>query len=98
MIVGHLQLDGYAGRTATPVEIISTTRTHYRIKAITRTKLAGRERWLNPGDEALIPHNAVRDNCERCHGSKGGAPGNENIIDGKKTCDYCHANMLRETV
>jgi len=34
------------------------------------------------------------DNCEHCHGMQGGIPGNENIIDGKRTCDYCHAKMM----
>ena len=30
------------------------------------------------------------DNCEVCHGARGGIKGNENIIDGVITCDYCH--------
>lgn len=29
------------------------------------------------------------DNCEICLGSRGGVPGNENIVDGKTMCDYC---------
>lgn len=29
------------------------------------------------------------DNCEICRGSKGGVPGNENIINGQVVCDYC---------
>jgi hypothetical protein len=32
-----------------------------------------------------------RDNCELCHGTRGGVPGNENRVDGKVICDYCHA-------
>jgi len=32
----------------------------------------------------------IRDNCEVCKGSKGGVKGNENIINGKLVCDYCH--------
>lgn len=32
----------------------------------------------------------VFDNCQVCHGAKGGVPGNENRIDGKIMCDYCH--------
>lgn len=32
------------------------------------------------------------DDCEICHGSKGGVHGNENVIDGKVVCDYCHAD------
>ena len=29
------------------------------------------------------------DNCELCHGTKGGVRGNENIKDGVVMCDYC---------
>lgn len=32
------------------------------------------------------------DNCEVCHGAKGGVRGNENRINGKVVCDYCHAD------
>lgn len=33
-----------------------------------------------------------RDRCEACSGERGGVPGNENIVDGKVLCDYCHAD------
>ena len=33
----------------------------------------------------------VLDNCEECEGMRGGVKGNENVIDGVVTCDYCHA-------
>lgn len=33
----------------------------------------------------------VYDRCEVCHGMEGGIPGNENVVDGKIVCDYCHA-------
>lgn len=36
----------------------------------------------------------AQDDCEVCHGTKGGVPGNENIVDGKVICDYCHAEHL----
>lgn len=39
-----------------------------------------------------------RDNCEICHGSKGGVKGNENVVDGKIICDYCHAEQLAPAV
>ena len=29
------------------------------------------------------------DNCKRCHGVRGGTPGNENIVDGETLCDWC---------
>lgn len=35
-----------------------------------------------------------KDACEICHGESGGTPGNENIIEGKVVCDYCHAKMM----
>lgn len=58
---GWLQLDGWAGRTQHKVEVVGETDKRYRIKAITLTKLAGRMRWLRPGDTVLIPKHAVRD-------------------------------------
>jgi len=33
------------------------------------------------------------DECEICSGEKGGVLGNENVIDGIKACDYCHAEL-----
>lgn len=35
-----------------------------------------------------------KDRCQICKGSKGGVRGNENVIDGKLVCDYCHADMV----
>lgn len=29
--------------------------------------------------------------CSICKDSRGGVPGNGNVIDGKEVCDYCHA-------
>ena len=91
MITGTLILDGWHGITRQTVEVVGATPKRYRIQAIKRTKLAGPSRWLDPGKTALVPKHALRDNCEICHGIKGGVPGNENIIDGKRVCDYCHA-------
>lgn len=35
------------------------------------------------------------DNCSKCKGSKGGLPGNENVLeDGTVVCDYCHKEQL----
>jgi hypothetical protein len=45
----------------------------------------------------LITHSMEgRDDCERCHGERGGVPGNENIVNGVVLCDYCHADDLQE--
>lgn len=35
------------------------------------------------------------DNCEVCHGANGGVRGNEQLVDGKVMCDYCHAEYRR---
>jgi len=33
------------------------------------------------------------DDCEMCLGTRGGVPGNENVLrDGRVICDYCHAD------
>ena len=34
------------------------------------------------------------DDCQICHGESGGEAGNENLINGIRVCDYCHARML----
>lgn len=57
---GLLCLNSWAGRTETPVEIIDETPKRFRIRASQRTKLAGRDRWLEVGQTALVPKYAVR--------------------------------------
>lgn len=37
----------------------------------------------------LCLENLFPDNCEICKGQNGGVRGNENIVDGKRVCDYC---------
>lgn len=37
----------------------------------------------------------MRDGCEVCDGAQGGVPGNENRIEGRVVCDYCHAFYLK---
>lgn len=34
------------------------------------------------------------DNCQVCFGDHGGVRGNENIINGIVTCDYCHCDQM----
>jgi len=34
------------------------------------------------------------DDCQICHGEGGGELGNENLINGVRVCDFCHARML----
>lgn len=57
---GLLLLEGWEGRTETPVEVVGQTAKKFRIRAITETKLAGRYRWLADGETALVPKHAVR--------------------------------------
>jgi hypothetical protein len=59
-MIGYLGLDGYAGRRYRKVEVVGETPKRYRIRAIERTKLAGRSRWLYPGETALVPKYAVQ--------------------------------------
>lgn len=33
------------------------------------------------------------DRCEWCHGRMGGIRGNENVVNGRILCDYCHAKL-----
>lgn len=35
----------------------------------------------------------ARDACERCHGERGGAPGNENVVGGWLLCDDCSVDL-----
>lgn len=55
-----LCLQGFAGYTESPVTVIGETPRKYRIIAKVVTKLAGRMRFLHPGEETLIPKTAVR--------------------------------------
>jgi len=57
---GWLQLDGWQGRTQQEVEVVGETATKVRVRALTCTRLAGRRRSLEPGQTALVPRHAVR--------------------------------------
>ena len=56
---GFIQLDGWAGRSESRVLVIGETAKRYRIQAITRTKLAGRYRYIDAGQTTLVPKHAV---------------------------------------
>lgn len=47
------------------------------------------------GGLAILGAPLEPDDCEVCDGARGGVKGNENIIDGKRVCDYCDAAMPR---
>lgn len=57
---GVLGLDGWAGYTEQPVLVVGETPRRYRIRAIAITRLAGRGRYLEAGEETLVPKTAVR--------------------------------------
>ena len=40
-------------------------------------------------------HPAGVDACATCGGARDGVPGNENLVDGKPMCDYCHSDLIR---
>lgn len=54
-----LILHGWGGRLDQKVEIVGETPRRYRIRAITRTRLAGKYRYIEPGQTALVPRGAV---------------------------------------
>jgi hypothetical protein len=56
---GYLNLNGWGGVTSRKVEIVGETPKRLRIRAIERTKLAGRRRWIQAGETALVPKYAV---------------------------------------
>lgn len=63
---GWLVLVGWHGRSRQRVAIVGETAKKMRIRALERTRLGGRERWLQIGDETLVPRHAVElDNPER---------------------------------
>ncbi len=56
----RLGLVGWYGVTWDPIEVVGETPTRWRIRAIERTWLAGRCRWLEAGETTLVPKHAVR--------------------------------------
>ena len=37
----------------------------------------------------MIRQLVIPDNCQKCHGERGGVRGNENVVGGVVLCDYC---------
>lgn len=58
-VPGMLHLDDWSGRSAQRVLIVGRTPYRFRIRALTRTRLAGRGRYLEPGAEATAPITAI---------------------------------------
>lgn len=59
-IFAYLVIQGWHGSTSTKVICVGSTEKRVRIRAIVRTRLQGRGRWLEPGSETLVPRTAVR--------------------------------------
>jgi len=57
---GWMYLDGWAGRASYLAEVVGETPKRGQIKALTKVRLPGRERFLLPGETALVPRYAVR--------------------------------------
>lgn len=60
----NLVLDGFGGRSYTPITIIRETPKRYEIRNDMEKhaiKLAGRGRWLMPGDTVLVPKTAIQE-------------------------------------
>ena len=55
-----LMITGWHGSTVSRVLIVGETPKRYTIRALARTKLAGRGRWISRGEEAMVPRSAVR--------------------------------------
>lgn len=51
---------------------------------------------LSQLDDEVVSLNP-QDSCQSCYGTKGGIPGNENVVDGQVLCDYCHAEKMKKT-
>jgi hypothetical protein len=59
-VAGLLVLEGWEGSSVQSVAVIGMTPHRFRIQALTRTRLAGRGRYLEIGEVALVPKTAVR--------------------------------------
>ena len=55
-----LRIDGWHGNIEQQILIVGETLKCWRIQAITATRLAGRNKWLNAGEEIVVPRFAVR--------------------------------------
>ena len=54
-----LEIDGWAGRVSTPVEVIGETPSRYRIRLLQDTRLPGNRRGAK-GDVVLVPRYAIK--------------------------------------
>ncbi len=57
---GLLVLVGWSGSRAYHVSVVGMTPKRFRIRALERLRLPRKGRWLDIGEEALVPTHAVR--------------------------------------
>lgn len=57
---GELLLDGWAGRRAVPVEVLSETPQRFRVRLLADCALPGRNKRGEVGAVMLVPKHAVR--------------------------------------
>lgn len=56
----YLFTQGWAGRRKQAVVVVGETPKRYRIRGHVRVRLAGPQRWLEPGFTALVPKPSIR--------------------------------------
>lgn len=57
---GMLYVNSHYGRQSYKVLILGSFFGFYRIEAVGYTQLAGKGRFLHPGERAWVPHHAIR--------------------------------------
>lgn len=63
-----------------------------------RLKTANNHRRSRARRAAIRHWMSLPDNCQICHGAKGGVRGNENRMNGIVCCDYCTADGSADVV
>ena len=58
--IGYLCVEGPEGQLETICTVIGHTAKKFRIRARIGMPLAGTNRWLNRGEETLVPQGAIR--------------------------------------
>ena len=62
-----IRINGWAGYFEQPAEIVGERPTKWRVRSAKIIRLGGRNRWLEPGETALVPKSAVKIVAEGNH-------------------------------
>jgi hypothetical protein len=81
-------------RRAVQWEMVAENWTPARIREVFGDDPHGLVMQLLARVEAHSPYETPRTGCQICCDTRGGVPGNGNIVNGIRVCDYCHADML----